>query len=219
MDAFTYFFRELALWNILLATLAFLFGLLMGYWMWGQFKKKLAESQASLQSNAQEVQSLVEEATLLRETNRELEDERNADQKELSKKLKTCRQALQEKEELAKELSTERDALKEKFEQLEETHSLLEASQKDLEGERDQALSLNKKVGKELSEVQDKDEKLLKDFELLKNDLSREKLEGASLREVIAVLNDSENELKAKLERQESELEDLKEQNKKKPKD
>ena len=63
MDAFTHFFVELALWNILLVTLAFLFGLLMGHWMWGQFKKKLSQTQRQLRESEKQVALLADEAT------------------------------------------------------------------------------------------------------------------------------------------------------------
>ena len=61
MDAFTYFLVELALWNILLATLAFLFGLLMGHWIWASSKKRLFALQEKLRASEEELASIREE--------------------------------------------------------------------------------------------------------------------------------------------------------------
>ena len=66
MDAFTFFLVELALWNILLATLAFLFGLMMGHWIWGSFKKRLEKSLKAQKASEEKSAQLHEEVKELR---------------------------------------------------------------------------------------------------------------------------------------------------------
>ncbi|MBK1833914.1 hypothetical protein [Roseibacillus ishigakijimensis] len=50
MDAAAHFLTQLALWNFLLGSLCFLFGLLMGCWIWRGYRRRWLECQAELQA-------------------------------------------------------------------------------------------------------------------------------------------------------------------------
>jgi F0F1-type ATP synthase membrane subunit b/b' len=92
MEAFYYFFTRLALWNIVLATLAFLFGLLMGYWMWGQFKKRLQETGQSLLDTEREKETLQSELKDWRgKRNFTLAEKREEDER-IASELKAARE-------------------------------------------------------------------------------------------------------------------------------
>jgi F0F1-type ATP synthase membrane subunit b/b' len=92
MEAFYYFFTRLALWNIVLATLAFLFGLLMGYWMWGQFKKRLQETGQSLLDTEREKETLLSELKDWRgKRNFTLAEKREEDER-IASELKAARE-------------------------------------------------------------------------------------------------------------------------------
>lgn len=48
MDAFVYFFTNLLFLNIVLASLAFLLGLFVGWLMWAKFKKRFHKSEMEI---------------------------------------------------------------------------------------------------------------------------------------------------------------------------
>jgi len=48
VDTARFFLTELAIWNLLLGVATFLCGLLMGHWMWGQFKARVVEAKREL---------------------------------------------------------------------------------------------------------------------------------------------------------------------------
>ena len=60
LDAVPYFFTNLILHNVILALLAFLLGLLLGWLLWAKFKKEIAELEAEKASNEEEIKTLHE---------------------------------------------------------------------------------------------------------------------------------------------------------------
>lgn len=198
MDAFTHFFIELALWNILLATLAFLFGLLMGHWMWGQFKKKLAHAQQNLRESEGEVRALSEEASRLRENTESLQDA-GPKTPDLSVELEASRVALTESNAKAKKaqkaeknLQSEVEELKSK---LKEADNSLKVAQKKSQELREKEEAATKALS-QASGGTDESKKKLQEIE---PQLRREKSRNASLREVIAGFKESERKLKQQL--------------------
>lgn len=206
MDAFTHFFVSLALWNILLATLAFLFGLLMGHWMWGQFKSQLAKAKTRLAESEKEVALYADDTARLRDLNREQEEEINKDKDSLSTELKASRVALEETKIRALDAEKEVAALKEKSTEVEKSLSDLKAQVKELTKERDEAVKNQQEAEKKSSKSDESEEEWTEEKGKLKSQLSKEKSASASLREVITDLNDRERELKKKLETLEEEL-------------
>ena len=109
MEAFTYFFSELALWNILLATLAFLFGLLMGYWMWGLYRKKLVDTGRELVAKKEQNEKLAAELKEAQGALKTKSEEWGGKRKNLETELSDLKKALADKaKELTKALEKEK---------------------------------------------------------------------------------------------------------------
>ncbi|MGJ8723845.1 MAG: hypothetical protein ACSHYB_04750 [Roseibacillus sp.] len=211
MDAFTHFFVSLALWNILLATLAFLFGLLMGHWMWGQFKGQLAKVKGSLAESEREVGLLADDAARLRENNLENEESFQKDRETLSADLKASRAELEKMEKVEKrasEVEAEAAEIKSNAEKTETLLTELKDDLKNLNREHDEVVAKVKKAQEEQAKNEVGGEEWSKKERQLTSQINKEKSESASLREVITGLNDRERELKKKLENLEEEQAD-----------
>lgn len=205
MDAFLYFFTRLAFWNIVLATLAFLFGLLMGQWMWGQFKQRLQKTgQELLDTEAENAtlktelkawrgkknQTVEEKKTLDEQHANELKAARDLAGEEKSKVQKASRQ-LTEKEEQVRALTRELADLKKntnsskREKEASQTDTPKKAETNPATPGKGEPVKLSSSDSKELTELRKK--------------LSEEKRNKASLREVIAGLKATKTELEKKV--------------------
>ncbi len=214
MEAFTYFFVELALWNILLATLAFLFGLLMGHWIWGHFKKKLVEAKSNGLAKEKEVSLLSEDVATLREKNRDLEKEAEEDKKMNGRELKTVRRSLEKERTQKEEAIKEVGSLKKELTEDGEKRSQLEERVKVFEKEKQADEEKQKEVEDKLVESQKKVEEVSqnrdKEQAALKEKLEKAESERSRLEKKVAKLNENEEELKFQIEIYEEEIADLK---------
>lgn len=205
MDAFLYFFTRLALWNIVLATMAFLFGLLMGHWMWGQFKSRLQKTGQDLLDTEANNATLEAELKEWRgKGNQTVEDKRREDQKHANE-LKAAR-------DLAGDEKSKAQDIKRKLDAKEKEISKLTADLKSLQTQvnepkeaapanalEEQAATPEK--GKKESRTTDKGERAYqKELAKLRSELSEEKRSKASLREVIAGLKGTQSTLQKKIQ-------------------
>lgn len=206
MDAFTYFFTNLAIWNILLVSSGFLFGLLMGHWMWGQFKKRLHETGQELSASQAQLVSLREELTAFQEesdgvagawfTERKTLQENLADQGD---KLSEVSAQLEESLAREQEVATGLEEAQETLTKLEKNHKAQSKELADTTEAKEQAEKLNKRLEEKAKNWEEEKAKL-------ESSLNREKSTSASLREVVAGLNEVQSGLRSRIDKLEEQV-------------
>lgn len=185
----------------MLATLAFLFGLLMGQWMWGQFKQRLQKTGQELLDTEAENATLKSELKEWRgKKNQTVEDKRKEDEKHANElkaardlagdeksKVQIANRKLTDKEKEISRLSAELEALQKQAEEDGEAVTVTKESEEIPEqeaGPKAQA-SLHATSEEELQKLRD--------------ELSDEKRTKASLREVIAGLKSAQANLQKEI--------------------
>lgn len=206
MDAFTYFFTNLALWNILLASAAFLFGLLMGHWMWGQFKKRLLETGSELSQTQAELAQQKEELAAFQNESEDVAGEWFSERKSLQTDLTTRGEELEKVRDALETALHEKQNLAERLEASQETLAEMEGIKKAQSLEIAEITEAKEAAEKQNKRLADEGEAWSEEKAKLEANLTREKSTSASLREVVAGLNEVQSGLRTRIEKLESEL-------------